>query len=139
MDYDDFTLSNEELDDENAIGPVEEAKLEILNQISDVVKIAKKNIEYKEEAEFRANFSILSRYVGAVVDLEALISPMNFEGEIDEEAPELTEDEILERIDEIKSTVKEMSFNDLREFESKNKAVIVKPEDGNDKKTGLGF
>ena len=137
MDYDDFFLDNDELDEQNSIGAVDEAKLEILGQIEQVVKDAKLNIKYKEEAEFRANFSILSRYVGAVVELEQLISPMNFEGIIDEEAEELSENDILERIDEIMLTAKELSFNDLREFEEKSKSVEVNPSDDDD--TDLGF
>jgi len=137
MDYDDFFLDNDELDEENSIGAVEKAKLDILEQIETIVKDAKANIKYKEEAEFRANFSILSRYVGAVVELEQLISPMNFEGEIDEDAEELSENEILEKIDEIMLTAKELSFNELREFEARSKAVEVVPDD--DDKTDLGF
>lgn len=136
MDYDDFFLDGSEQDDQNALGPVDEAKLEIVDLIAGIVEKVRDNVKYKEEAEFQANFAVLSRYVSAVIELESL----EFLEEGEEEMDDLEkEDMILERIEAIMLTAKELSFADIRAFEDKENTVQVSPDVNNTDDDDLGF
>lgn len=133
-DFDDFFLDGDDLEDEASLGPVEKAKLKVIEKIEATVKEAKRNIEYKESADFRANFMVLSRYVGAMTDLEALSDPDSIGiGQLTgEEKTSLSEDQILDKIDEIMATVTEMSFTDLKEYENKQNTIQVNPHEDDD-------
>jgi uncharacterized protein with HEPN domain len=134
-DFDDFFLDDDGLEEEASLGPVEKAKLEVIEKIEATVKEAKRNIEYKESADFRANFMVISRYVGAMTDLEALSDPdfADIMEQMTGERPEaLTDEQILDKIDEIMATVKEMSFTDLKEYENKQNTVQVNPHEDDD-------
>jgi hypothetical protein len=142
-DFDDFFLDNDDLEEEASLGPIEEAKLEIMEKIEKVVKEAKRNIEFKESGDFRANFSVLSRYVGAVLDLEELISPTisdDIKAQMNISNEPLTEDQILDKIDEIMAVVKELSFIDIKEYENKQNTIVIDPyEEEEDDDDDFGF
>jgi hypothetical protein len=142
-DYDDFFLDPEGLEEEASLGPVEKAKLEIMEKIEEIVKEAKRNIQYKEAGDFRANFIVLSRYVGAMTELEYLIDPQldvmkDFDGDKTQE--KLTDEQILDMIDDIMLSVKELSFTDLKEYENREKTVqIHRDPDKDDDDDYYGF
>lgn len=124
---DDFFLDDGELGDESQLSIVDEAKLKILETIESKIKEAKDNINFFERSEFQTNFSIISRYVGAIIDIERL----------EENDENLSDEEIIERIEEIELTAKELSFNDLKEYNNKdNKIEFDKNDDSDDE---LGF
>jgi hypothetical protein len=141
-DFDDFFLDDDGLEEEASLGPVEKAKLEIIEQIEEIVKEAKRNLQFKESGDFRANFSILSRYVGAISDLEELIEP-TMPDELKEvlgiSTEPLTEEQILDKIEEIMALVKEMSFTDLKEYQNKENTVQIDPYEEEDDDDDFGF
>ena len=143
-DFDDFYLDDDNLSEEASLGPVERAKLEVMEKIEEVVQEAKRNLQFKESGDFRANFAVLSRYVGAISDLEELIDPSmpdEVKAALGVSEEPLTEEQILDKIDEIMLNVKELAFTDLKEYEDKQNKVQINPAQDEDKDddTGLGF
>lgn len=143
-DFDDFYLDDDNLSEEASLGPVERAKLEVMEKIEEVVQEAKRNLQFKESGDFRANFAVLSRYVGAISDLEELIDPSmpdEVKAMLGVSEEPLTEEQILDKIDEIMLNVKELAFTDLKEYEDKQNKVQINPAQDEDKDddTGLGF
>ena len=135
---DDFELNYDELNDESRMTVAEDAMFKVLLSIEETIKKAKDNLEYCERTDFVANFAVISRYVGAIVEIQQLSNPEYLEM-MGMEA--LTEDEILERIEEITLSAREMSFTDLKEYEKKKNKVETKKDDPskNDEDDGLGF
>jgi hypothetical protein len=134
---DDFELNYDELNDESRMTVAEDAMMKVLESIEVTIKKAKDNLEYCERTEFVSNFSVISRYVGAIVEIQKLSDPeyLQMIG-----MTELTEDEILEKIEEITLSAREMSFTDLKEYEKKkNKVETTKSDPSDTEDNDLGF
>lgn len=142
MDYDDCFLDDDSLNEEAAMNRIEEAKLEVINRIEELVTETKRNLQYKEKSDFSSNLQILSRYVMAMFSLEELINgPEETEDDLGNAVTEekMSEDEILDHIDEILLNVKEMTFTDLKEYEEKQNTIQVNPLPKEDEDDGFGF
>jgi hypothetical protein len=74
-------------------------------------------------------------------DLEELSNPDMGDNitSIGEEHEVLTEEQILDKIDEIMATVTEMTFTDLKEYENKQNTVQVDPYEDEDDYDDFGF
>lgn len=118
---DEFFLDDNELSGESQMSVADEEKVKILNNIKAKIDEAIKNLNYAEKDEFKTNFSIVSRYITTIIDIQAM-----------EENPEISEEELLEAIENIELTVKELSFNDLKEMEKKSRVVELGETGDND-------
>ena len=124
---DEFFLDDDELSSESEMSMADEEKVKILTNIKSKIDEAIKNLKYSEKDEFKTNFSIVSRYITTIIDIQAM-----------EENPEITEEELLEAIENIELTVKELSFNDLKEMEKKSRVVDLGETGDNDGDKGNG-
>jgi len=124
-DDDDFELNYDELNEESRMTIAEESMFKILESVEKTLQKAKDNLTYCERSEFIANFAVISRYVGAIVDIQRLSDPSYLE--MLGGGKSLTEEQIIEKIEEIELTAKEMSFTDLKEYESKKNKVQTDP------------
>jgi uncharacterized transporter YbjL len=131
---DEFFLDDNELNSESELTEAEKAMLKLLETINKKVEEAKDNLNLSEPSEYRQNILIISRYVGAITDIIAMIDG----NAITEEGEKLTEEQILEKIEEIELTAKELSFNDLKEYEKKQKEFNLE-EDEEDQDDDPGF
>ena len=114
-----FELNEDDLAAESQMSIADEEKVKVLENIKKKVEQAMDNLKYSEKEEFKTNFAIISRYVSVIIDIEAM-----------EENPEVTEEQLLEAIEAIEITVKELSFQDLKEIESKAKTVELGDQNG---------
>jgi hypothetical protein len=117
---DEFELNDDELSAESQLSIADEQKIKILETMKTKITQAIDNLKYSEKEEYRATFAVISRYVGAILDIEQM-----------ENDEEISEEQLLEAIEKIEITVKELSFQDLRDIEKKNKTIEVE-EDNND-------
>jgi uncharacterized membrane protein len=120
---DEFELNDDELSAESQLSIADEQKIKILETMKTKITQAIDNLKYSEKEEYKATFAVISRYVGAVIEIEQM-----------EANEEISEEELLEAIEKIELTVKELSFQDLREIEKKNKTVEVEEKDDDNKK-----
>jgi len=135
-DDDDFELNPDELNEESRMTLADEAMSRVLESIEKCVAKAKDNLVYCEREEFFSNFTIISRYVGAIIDIQQLVKRNNTHEDEEDDEPELTDEEILERIEEIELSARELTYVDLKEYEkNKNKVEITKLDDSDE----LGF
>jgi hypothetical protein len=127
---DDFELNEDELAAESQLSIADEEKIKILEVMKKKIIEAIDNLKYSEKEEYKANFAVISRYVSAIIDIEQM-----------EQNPEISKEELLEAIEKIEITVKELSFQDLKQMEEKSKTVIVEDEEdnGDSKKTDDDF
>lgn len=109
---DDFFLDDDELSGESQLSMADEQKIKVLETIKTKIDETIANLKYSEKEEFKTNFSIIARYVSTIIDIEAM-----------EQDENISEEELLEAIEHIEITVKELSFQDLREIERKSKTV----------------
>jgi hypothetical protein len=117
---DDFELNEEELAAESQLSIADEEKIKILEVMKKKITEAIDNLKYSEKEEYKANFAVISRYVSAIIDIEQM-----------EQNPEISKEELLEAIEKIEITVKELSFQDLKQMEEKSKTVIVEDDEEN--------
>jgi len=124
---DEFELNDDELSAESQLSIADEQKIKILETMKTKITQAIDNLKYSEKEEYRATFAVISRYVGAILDIEQM-----------ENDEDISEEELLEAIEKIEITVKELSFQDLRDIEKKNKTVEVEEgdNDGDEKTKG---
>jgi hypothetical protein len=121
MNDDEFELNDDELSAESQLSIADKEKIKILETMKKKIAEAIENLNYSEKEEYKSNMSIIARYVGAILDIEQL-----------EANNEISEEELLDAIEKIEITVKELSFQDLREIEKKNSTAEVteqKPEE----------
>jgi Fe-S-cluster formation regulator IscX/YfhJ len=118
---DEFELNDDELSAESQMSIADEQKVKVLNNIKTKIEEAISNLNYSEKEEFKTNFSIIARYVSVIIDIENM-----------EQDPDITEEELLEAIESIEITVKELSFQDLKEIENKSKTVNLGETGDND-------
>jgi Fe-S-cluster formation regulator IscX/YfhJ len=123
---DEFELNDDELSAESQMSIADEQKVKVLNNIKTKIDEAISNLNYSEKEEFKTNFSIIARYVSVIIDIENM-----------EQDENISEEELLEAIEAIEITVKELSFQDLKEIESKSKTVDLGNSD-NDGDTPKG-
>lgn len=121
MDNEDYFMNDDDLAAETQVSKADKEKIKILENMKKKIDEAIENLEYSEKTEYISNFSIISRYVSAIVRIESL-----------ESNPEFTEEELLEEIEKIEITVKELSFQDLRDIEKNNEEF--EPRSTNDNK-----
>jgi len=117
---DEFELNDDELSAESQLSIADEQKIKILETMKTKITQAIDNLKYSEKEEYRATFAVISRYVGAILDIEQM-----------ENDEEISEEQLLEAIEKIEITVKELSFQDLRDIEKKNKTIEVEEGDNN--------
>lgn len=115
---DDFFLDDDELSSESQLSIADEQKIKVLETIKTKIDEAINNLKYSEKEEFKTNFSNIARYVSTIIDIEGM-----------EQDENISEEELLEAIEHIEITVKELSFQDLREIERKTKTVEVETGD----------
>jgi predicted ATP-dependent protease len=115
---DEFELNDDELSAESQLSIADEQKIKILETMKTKITQAIDNLKYSEKEEYRATFAVISRYVGAILDIEQM-----------ENDEEISEEQLLEAIEKIEITVKELSFQDLRDIEKKNKTIEVEEGD----------
>jgi len=126
MNDDEFELNDDELSAESQLSIADVQKVKILESMKKKINEAIENLNYSEKEEYKANFFVISRYVGAIIEIEQM-----------EEDPNISEEQLLEAIEKIELTVKELSFQDLRDMENKSKTVDVeKDDDSSDGKSG---
>jgi hypothetical protein len=123
MNDDEFELNDDELSAESQLSIADKEKIKILETMKKKITEAIENLNYSEKEEYKSNMSIIARYVGAILDIEQL-----------EENNEISEEELLDAIEKIEITVKELSFQDLREIEKKNNTAEVSDQAPEDKK-----
>jgi hypothetical protein len=127
-DADDFELNDDELAAENQMSAADEQKVKILKVMKKKIEEAIENLNFSEKEEYKANFAVISRYVGAIIEIEQM-----------EADPEISEDDLLEAIEKIEITVKELSFQDLKSMEKKSEVVTESGDEKDDKKTDEDF
>ena len=120
-DDDDFFFDDDALNDESQLTLIDETKLEVLKEIKDKINEAEGNIENFEPAEFRANFAIISRHVGAITELDELQAQMDAADISGEKGP--SDAEVYDKIEAIKLSAKELTYTDLKVYE-KNQTKI---------------
>jgi len=119
---DEFYLDGEELSKESELTIIDTTKIKLIDTIEQKLKQAKDNVHYSEKSEFETNMTIVARYftaIGEVMQLEA------HQAEIDE-------NQLIERLEAIQLSAKELSFTDLKEIEKKNEAQVEKTESTNE-------
>jgi hypothetical protein len=109
MNDDEFFINDDELNAEGQLSIADKEKIKVLETMNKKISEAIENLKYSEKEEFRASFAVIARYVGAILDIEGL-----------EQNPEISEEQLLEAIEKIELSVKELSFQDLREYQKKN-------------------
>lgn len=109
MEDEDYFMNDDDLAAETQISLADKEKIKILENMKKKIDEAIENLEYSEKTEYISNFSIISRYVSAIIRIESL-----------ESDTDIAEEELLEEIEKIEITVKELSFQDLRDIEKSN-------------------
>lgn len=127
----DFDFSDEEMESEVQLGILEQEKIRILEIIKKQADETIQNIRLKLPGEEKANFRVISRYVSAIVELNTL-----------ENADDLSDEEIMERIKSIDDSVKEINFSDLIKYSQDeddfSKGSLLMDIDDNKKKNDEG-
>ena len=108
MNDEEFFLDGDELNKEGQLSMADNEKLKILETMKKKIEEAIGNLKHSEKEEYRATFAVISRYVGAVLEIEQMEQNIN-----------TSEEELLEAIEKIELTVKELSFHDLKEIKKK--------------------
>jgi hypothetical protein len=129
---DEFFLDGDELNKEGQLSMADNEKLKILETMKKKIEEAINNLKYSEKEEYRATFAVISRYVGAIIEIEQM-----------EKNPEIPEEELLDAIEKIELTVKELSFQDLKDIKKKMENAEVPEQssgdnDGDQKKDDSG-
>ncbi len=129
---DEFFLDGDELNKEGQLSMADNEKLKILETMKKKIEEAINNLKYSEKEEYRATFAVISRYVGAIVEIEQMEQDAN-----------ISEEELLDAIEKIELTVKELSFQDLKEIKKKMENAEVPEQssgdnDGDQKEDGSG-
>jgi hypothetical protein len=129
---DEFFLDGDELNKEGQLSMADNEKLKILETMKKKIDEAINNLKYSEKEEYRATFAVISRYVGAIVEIEQMEQDAN-----------ISEEELLDAIEKIELTVKELSFQDLKEIKKKMENAEVPEQssgdnDGDQKEDGSG-
>jgi hypothetical protein len=114
MNEEEFFLDGDELNKEGQLSMADVEKVKILETMKKKIEEAIGNLNHSEKEEYRATFAVISRYVGAILEIEQL-----------EQDPNTSEEELLEAIEKIELTVKELSFQDLKEIKKKIESVEV--------------
>jgi hypothetical protein len=132
MNDDEFFLDGDELNKEGQLSMADNEKLKILETMKKKIDEAINNLKYSEKEEYRATFAVISRYVGAIVEIEQMEQDAN-----------ISEEELLDAIEKIELTVKELSFQDLKEIKKKMENAEVPEQssgdnDGDQKEDGSG-
>ena len=120
MNDDEFFLDGEELNNEHQLSITDTTKIKLLETIVKKASEAIDNIKHFETSEYKANLSNVNRYVGAIIEVEQLAQNQ-----------EVSEEELVEMLEKIELTAKELSFTDLKEIEKKKKQAH-KEETGGD-------
>jgi hypothetical protein len=132
MNDDEFFLDGDELNKEGQLSMADNEKLKILETMKKKIDEAINNLKYSEKEEYRATFAVISRYVGAIVEIEQMEQDAN-----------ISEEELLDAIEKIELTVKELSFQDLKDIKKKMENAEVPEQssgdnDGDQKEDGSG-
>lgn len=114
MNDDEFFLDGDELNEEGRLSMADVEKVKILETMKRKIEEAIGNLNHSEKEEYKATFAVISRYVGAILEIEQM-----------EQNPEVSEEELLDAIEKIELTVKELSFQDLKEIKKKMENVDV--------------
>jgi hypothetical protein len=110
-----FYLDGEELNKESQLSVYDETKVKLIEKIEKKLKECKDNLNYSERGEFETNLSIVIKQIEAVTNVMQL----------EEHKDQIDENKILEELERIQNSVKELSFNDLKEIEKKSKEQQV--------------
>lgn len=108
MNDEEFFLDGDELNKEGQLSMADVEKVKILETMKKKIEEAIGNLNHSEKEEYRATFAVISRYVGAVLEIEQMEQDVN-----------TSEEELLDAIEKIELTVKELSFHDLKEIKKK--------------------
>lgn len=115
-------INNKELESSNQMSKINSAKMKIISSMKDTLCECEQNLKFNEEEEFSLNISILSRYISSMAEINSLMqklnsskssSDFNQEDEDSENNEVLSEDEILDKIEEIGNKAKSVSIDDL--------------------------
>ena len=86
-DMDDFFLDDDDLAQDNQLTVIDNTRIRILDDIIDIAKKIKENINFNEETDARANIQILSRNLDWLLEL----TNVDINGRSDEELQEIVE------------------------------------------------
>jgi hypothetical protein len=118
---DEFFLDGDELNKEGQLSMADNEKLKILETMKKKIEEAINNLKYSEKEEYRATFAVISRYVGAIIEIEQMEQDAN-----------ISEEELLDAIEKIELTVKELSFQDLKEIKKRLENAEVPEQSSGD-------
>jgi hypothetical protein len=121
MNDDEFFLDGDELNKEGQLSMADNEKLKILETMKKKIDEAINNLKYSEKEEYRATFAVISRYVGAIMEIEQMEQDAN-----------ISEEELLDAIEKIELTVKELSFQDLKEIKKRLENAEVPEQSSGD-------
>jgi hypothetical protein len=121
MNDDEFFLDGDELNSEHQLSITDTTKIKLLETIVKKASEAIDNIKHFELSEYKANLSNVNRYVGAIIEVEQLAQDS-----------EVSEEELVEMLEKIELTAKELSFTDLKEIEKKKKLAQKETDGDND-------
>lgn len=102
---DDFFLDADDMNEEAQLSIIEETKLRILERIQEFTKKAIENVKY-QESELDTNISIVERHFAELRELKVLELNSN----------DMTEDEILLKIQEISRSCMPMTQHEINNF-----------------------
>ena len=153
MDFDDMELNDDDFNDDAQLTAVDDAKLKVIEQIRKYTNMIEENIKFQERSEYITNFRVLSRYISAMIDLDALENGGTFAPNGDEDAEagmaprQLSEEEILEKIQEIERGIHEIGMDDLRQVNPDKEEgtslslddIVAPKKDGDDDDGSLDF
>lgn len=114
---DDFYLNDDELFAENPLSIADIQIIRLLKEAGKRIEEAIDNLNYSEPADYRANLSIITRYINSIIEVE----------ELKEE--NLSDEEFMERIEKIELTVKELNFRDLKTTDDQEGTITVNPNE----------
>jgi len=118
---DEFFMNEEELFAETQQTIIDTELDKVLEAMEKKIAEARENLGYAEKGEFQQNVQMISRYVTAIIEIEQLEKLL--------EDGETSEDEVLDRIQKINLSVKELTFTDLTEYEKANKGETQVADD----------
>jgi len=110
MEVDDFSLTNDDFDDDVKLSIIDESKLKVIAAIKDYTNKTEEAIKFGEKEDAGINFSILSRYITSMTELSNL--------ESSNEEHQYSEDVIVEKIKDIVSNIEKITYTNLDKYQT---------------------
>jgi hypothetical protein len=124
-----FYLDGEELNNESQLTIFDKTKLKLIEAMEQKLKECKDNINYSEKGDFETNLTIVTKHLSAIASVV----------ELDYHKEKLNDDEITEALEKIQKSVKELSFNDLKEIEKKKNVEVEQSNNESSKGEDFDF